>query len=117
MAGQVALGKHLIVELWVRDPRSLNDPEYLRQSLQAAAEAARFHVVDVRVHGFNPHGVTGFLLLAESHMAIHTWPEYRYAALDIFSCSGAPWEALQELKRRFDVERMEVRELDRGILG
>ncbi|GIX31034.1 MAG: S-adenosylmethionine decarboxylase proenzyme [Porticoccaceae bacterium] len=116
MAGRAALGKHLVAELWVRDPRTLDDAAGLEQALLAAAERGRFTVLDRKIHAFSPHGVTGILLLSESHLAIHTWPEYGYAAVDVFSCSGAPWEALEELKERLDVEHIEVRELDRGLL-
>ena len=112
-----ALGKHLIAELWVNEPTVLNNPDLIRDSLIAAAKRGSFSVLNVSVHQFDPHGVTGILLLSESHMSIHTWPEYGYAAVDIFTCGGAPDLALQELKRRLDVDRMEVQELDRGLIG
>ncbi|MFQ5789455.1 MAG: adenosylmethionine decarboxylase [Acidobacteriota bacterium] len=112
-----ALGKHLIAELWVRDPRVLNDSAYLRDCLIAASDKGGFSVLHVSMHAFTPHGVSGVVLLSESHMSIHTWPEYDYAAVDIFTCGGAPREALKELERRLDVEHMDVRELDRGIVG
>ena len=117
MEGRVALGKHLIAELWVNSSHVLDDPDFVRESLLAACNKGGFSVIGIDIHEFSPRGVTGVVLLSESHMSIHTWPEYRFAAVDIFSCAGAAWEALEELKRRLDVERMEVRELDRGVLG
>ena len=117
MEGRVALGKHVIAEIWVKDRRRLNDLDSLRESLLSAADRGGFSVVDVLMHKFSPHGITGVVLLSESHMSIHTWPEHLYAAVDIFTCGGAPWAALEELERRLDVEHMEVRELERGLVG
>lgn len=116
MAGPVVLGKHLIADLWVRNSRVLDDPDYVRESLLAACNIAGFAVIGSDIHEFSPRGVTGMVLLSESHVSIHTWPEYHFAAVDIFSCAGAGWEALEELKRRLDVVRAEVRELDRGVM-
>jgi len=110
------LGKHLIAELWDAPAASLNDAALIRESLLAAAHQGGFTVLNVHVHEFSPHGVTGVLVLAESHLSIHTWPEYGYAAVDVFSCGGDPWAALDELKARLGVEHLEVRELDRGVL-
>jgi S-adenosylmethionine decarboxylase proenzyme len=111
------LGKHLIAELWVRNPRVLDDPELIRDSLIAASKRGEFSVLNVSTHAFSPHGVTALVLLSESHMSIHTWPEFGYAAVDVFTCGGSPREALAELQRRLDVERMEVQEMDRGLVG
>jgi S-adenosylmethionine decarboxylase proenzyme len=111
------LGKHLVAELWGRSPHLLNSPDHVRDSLLAAARRGKLTVLSVDVHTFSPHGVTGILLLAESHMSIHTWPEYGYAAFDVFTCAGDPWAAFDELKARLDIERADVQELDRGILG
>lgn len=115
-ANCIVLGKHLIAEMWARDYDLLNSPDYLRDSLIAAAQSGNFSVLDVQVHTFSPHGVTGVVLLAESHMSIHTWPEHHYAALDIFTCAGDAWAALNEMKERLNIERIEVQELDRGVL-
>ena len=111
-----ALGKHLIAELWVRNPNLLNDPDYIRDALVAASKLGGFTVLNVSTHAFAPHGVTALVLLSESHMSIHTWPEHAYAAVDIFTCAGSPGRALRELERRLDVENVEVRELDRGLV-
>ena len=110
------LGKHLIVEMWGQAPHLLNAPDHVRESLLAAARRGNLTVISVGVHAFSPRGVTGVLLLTGSHMSIHTWPEYCYAALDVFTCTGDPWAALDELKERLRIERVDVQELDRGIL-
>lgn len=112
-----ALAKHLVVELWGNEQRLLDDAAYVRESLLAAARKGRLTVIGVNIHEFAPHGVTGVVLLAESHLSIHTWPEYGYAALDVFTCGGDPWAAMEELKARFHAERVEIHELDRGLLG
>ncbi len=117
MEKRVVLGNHLIAELWVRDSRLIDDPDYVRESLLAACHKGGFSVIKIGTHAFSPCGVTGMVLLSESHMSIHTWPEHGYAAVDIFTCGGAAREALEELKRRLDVEHMDVQELDRGVVG
>lgn len=111
------LGKHLIAELWTPATRLLDDPALIRDAFSAAAARGGFRVIDIRVHPFAPHGVTAVCLLAESHMSIHTWPEHGYAALDVFACAGDVWAALEEMKEALQVERIEVRELDRGLPG
>lgn len=81
-----ALGRHLIVEVWDADPHLLDDAQALEQLLVAAARAAHATVIQSVFHHFNPYGVSGVVVIAESHLTIHTWPEYRYAAIDIFTC-------------------------------
>lgn len=113
---RIVLGKHLIVELWSRSPELLNDVEHIRESMLAAAEGGELTVLNIAMHAFAPHGVTGVMLLAESHLSIHTWPEYGYAAVDVFTCGGLPYKALEILSERLDAERTQIVELDRGIL-
>jgi len=81
-----ALGRHLIVEIWDADPRLLDDAHALEQLLLQAARAANATVIQSVFHHFSPYGVSGVVVIAESHLTIHTWPEYRYAAIDIFTC-------------------------------
>lgn len=111
------LGHHLIVDVWVNDPQVLDDPKRLEQILIEACNRGHLTVLGIQLHAFSPHGVTGVVLLAASHMSIHTWPEFHYAALDIFTCDGDPWQALDVLKEELDVERISVRELERGAVG
>ncbi|WP_161606135.1 adenosylmethionine decarboxylase [Microlunatus speluncae] len=79
-------GRHLVLDLFGCDPGLLDNPTSLRSLLTRAATEAGAHVLEVSSHRFEPHGVTMVLLLAESHLAIHTWPEERFAAMDIFTC-------------------------------
>lgn len=80
------LGRHLIVEVFDADPALLNNADALEQLLLEAAHAAQATVVESVFHRFSPHGVSGVVVIAESHLTIHTWPEFGYAALDIFTC-------------------------------
>ena len=74
------LGVHLLLELRQCNPALLNDIDHIRNAMVEAAEAVEAHVVGESFHRFNPQGVTGILAIAESHISIHTWPEYGYAA-------------------------------------
>ncbi len=82
-----SVGIHHLVELKDCDPRAINDLEGLRLALLNAVEASGATIITDVFHPFSPHGVTGVIVIAESHVSIHTWPELGYAALDIFTCS------------------------------
>ena len=84
-----ALGKHLLLELKGCDKEVLNDVGFLRQALLAAAGGAGATILGESFHQFSPQGVSGVVIIAESHLCIHTWPEYGYAAADIFTCGSA----------------------------
>ncbi len=80
------VGKHCILELYECDKNKLNDEAFLRTSVTAAAKIAGATLLHLVTHPFEPQGVTGLALLAESHISIHTWPEHGYAAVDVFTC-------------------------------
>ncbi|MEX2689255.1 MAG: adenosylmethionine decarboxylase [Candidatus Njordarchaeum guaymaensis] len=82
------LGKHLIIELHGVDSELLNDIERLKKILIESAITAGATIIGQVFHKFSPHGVTGIIAVKESHLSIHTWPEFNYAALDIFTCRG-----------------------------
>lgn len=89
-----SLSRHGLLDLYGCNPALLRDEGRLKTILAAAAEAAQATVLDSRFHTFGgAGGVTGVLLLAESHISIHTWPEHRYAAADIFLCGHMPAQA------------------------
>ena len=81
-----ALGTQLLLELNHCDRDLLNDLSHVRSTLTRAALAVGATIVGESFHKFSPHGVTGVLAIAESHICIHTWPEYGYAAVDVFTC-------------------------------
>lgn len=112
-----ALGRHLLLELFDCDAQVLNNLETVKGALVEAAKLAQATIVDVVFHEFNPFGISGVVVIAESHLAIHTWPEYRYAAVDIFSCGEVlkPDVAANYLVEQFAAERASVVELQRGV--
>ncbi|PYN98545.1 MAG: S-adenosylmethionine decarboxylase proenzyme [Candidatus Rokuibacteriota bacterium] len=112
-----ALGRHLLLELFDCDSESINNLEAVKSSLIEAAKRAQATIVDVVFHEFNPFGISGVVVIAESHLSIHTWPEYRYAAVDVFSCGEVlqPEIAVNYLVEQFGAERASVVEMQRGV--
>lgn len=112
-----ALGKHLIIEMWGADADNLNDAKLLDRALRDTVEAVDGHLLDCRVVEFPVHGVTGVAIIAESHVAVHTWPEHGYAACDIFTCNlDADIEAgVEALKKHFLPTQTQVMEVRRGL--
>jgi S-adenosylmethionine decarboxylase len=112
-----ALGRHLLLELFDCDLDAINNVETVKGALIEAAKRAQATIVDVVFHEFNPFGVSGVVVIAESHLSIHTWPEYRYAAVDIFSCGDVlqPEIAAHYLVEQFGAERTSVVEMQRGM--
>lgn len=80
------LARHLLLELHDCDEQVLNDADRLRQIMTDAAIRLRTTILDVFWHRFQPQGVTVAVIITESHLTIHTWPEYGYAAVDVFTC-------------------------------
>lgn len=81
-------GKHHLVDLHGCDPYLLNNEEFILKALAEAAAKSNSTLLSVGFHKFDPQGATGYALLAESHISIHTWPEIGHAACDIFTCGG-----------------------------
>ena len=113
-----ALGRHVLLELYDCDAAVLKDLEKVREEMVEAARRAQATIVTVTFHEFNPFGISGVVVISTSHLSIHTWPEYRYAAVDIFSCGEVvqPQAAIDHLTEVFGAERISVVELQRGIL-
>ncbi len=112
------LGLHLLLELKDCNPELLNDLDYVRQAMLLAAHAVGAHIVGESFHRFSPQGVTGILAIAESHISIHTWPEYRYAAADIFACGAdfQPRIAAEVLVTQFEAMDPDITEIRRGLV-
>ncbi len=113
-----ALGKHLLLELKDCDKEVLNDLGFLRSALLAAASESGAIVLGESFHQFSPQGVSGVVVVAESHLFIHTWPEYGYVAADIFTCGDSvqPEKAAEILIRKLGAKNHSIVELRRGIL-
>jgi len=113
-----ALGKHLLLELKDCNKEVLNDVVFLKGVLRAAASVCGATVLGESFHRFNPQGVSGVMVIAESHLFIHTWPEYGYVAADIFTCGDSvqPENAAQILIRKLGARNHSIVEIQRGIL-
>ncbi len=113
-----ALGRHLLLELKDCDREVLNDLSFLKGVLPAAASEAGATVLGESFHQFNPQGVSGVVVIAESHLFIHTWPEYGYAAVDIFTCGNSvePEKAARKIIRELKAKNHSMLEIQRGIL-
>ena len=106
-------GVHLIVDL--HGAEGLNDIDLIETTLRRCVDAARATLLHIHLHHFQPSGVSGVAVLAESHISIHTWPEAGYAALDIFMCGKAdPDKCVPVLREAFRPKRLAVSELLRG---
>lgn len=97
------VGKHAIYELLGGDPNLLDDEEFVKSSLEHAAMAAGATLLGIITHKFEPQGVTAVALLSESHLSLHSWPEYGYASIDAFTCGDHtdPEAACNSLKEAF----------------
>jgi len=112
-----ALGRHLLVEFTGCPPPILADLEQVTTAMLAAAEASGATIVTHSFHHFSPHGVSGAVIIAESHLAIHTWPEHGFAAVDFFSCGTVDMNrGLVVLKTAFEATGETRLELERGPL-
>ena len=106
-------GVHLIVDL--HGASGLNDIDLIEETLRRCVTAAGATLLHIHLHHFQPSGVSGVAVLAESHISIHTWPDAGYAALDVFMCGKAnPDACIPVLRRAFKAKRVEVNELLRG---
>ena len=110
------LGEHIVAELYFSDSSVLNDENKIREALIDSAIEGNMTVIDVSSHKFSPHGVTALVLLAESHISIHTWPEHNYAAVDIFACGeGDPKKSFERLKQILPIVKAKVFDFERGL--
>jgi S-adenosylmethionine decarboxylase len=109
-------GTHLLVDLW--GAANLADPDHIDRSLREAALAAGATILHSHFHHFSPNGgVSGVVVLAESHISIHTWPERDFAAVDIFMCGSCnPYDSLPILKAAFQPESVQLGEQRRGLI-
>ena len=113
-----ALGRHLLVELHDCNKEALNDLGLLRNVMVKAAIDCGAVVLGDSFHHFNPQGVSGVVIIAESHLSIHTWPEYGYAAVDIFTCGTFvnPDKAAEVLIEKLGSKNHSIMEIPRGVL-
>ena len=114
-ASRTALGRHVLLELYDCDADLLKLPADAERILLDAATAMGATIVDSHFHAFPVHGVSGVVVIAESHLTVHTWPEHRYAAVDVFSCGDLDLEAgLGLLTLEFGAARVDRKTILRG---
>ena len=113
-----ALGRHLLIELKFCNKEVLDNLEFLRKCLIDTAQKIGATVLNDVFHKFSPQGVSGVVVIAESHLCIHTWPEFGYAAVDVFTCGSTinPKDAIELLVKTLDCKDYSYMELQRGIL-
>jgi S-adenosylmethionine decarboxylase len=112
-----ALGTHIIVELSECNSGILRNVDRVASILVAAAKEANAEILQTAFHHFAPDGVSGVVVIAESHLSIHTWPEFGYAAMDIYTCGDKtePWKACRYAATEFQAKQMLTTEVRRGI--
>ncbi|MBU2547241.1 MAG: adenosylmethionine decarboxylase [Proteobacteria bacterium] len=113
-----SLGKHLIVEFHGCSADRLNDKAGLETSILEAVRLSGATIIQPFFHQFSPHGISGIVVIAESHFSVHTWPEYGYCALDIFTCGDdiQADPAVDFLRRELGADHYSVMEIKRGLL-
>ncbi|MCL5780489.1 S-adenosylmethionine decarboxylase [Desulforamulus profundi] len=111
------LGVQLLAEIWECDQGILNDVKAIEEIMVNAARKADAEIREVVFHRFEPQGVSGVVVISESHLTIHTWPELAYAAVDIFTCGDRvdPWVALESITQELNAEDANVMEISRGM--
>lgn len=115
-----AVGKHLLLDLKDCERKLLSDSEFLKDTLLSACRVAGATILSESFHSFPPYGgVSGVVIIAESHFSVHTWPEYDYAAIDIFTCGNSlhPERAVELLVRELQARDHSILELNRGVLN
>lgn len=115
----MALGKHLLLELMDCSHDLLNDIDFLQKTLSDVARQIGATVIKDTFYQFTPQGVSGVVIIAESHISIHTWPEHNYAAVDVFTCGDVikPKDAVKPLAEKLKAKSTTFIELNRGILS
>ena len=113
-----ALGRHLLLELKICNEEVLDDLDFIKDCLTEAAVQCGATVVGESFYHFSPYGVSGVVNIAESHIAIHTWPEHQYAAVDVFTCGEDvdPEKAASFITERLGAQSHSLIELRRGLM-
>lgn len=113
-----ALGYHIIADFYGCEPSLLDNVKLIRRILREAVANANMKAIGEVFKKFQPYGVTGVIALEESHISIHTWPEYGFASIDIFTCGekSKPHVALELIKLVLKPTRIRIKELERGAL-
>ena len=111
-------GKHILAEYFECECTYLDNEPAIRNLMREAASRTGATIVGDIFHHFSPQGVTGVVVIAESHLAIHTWPEFQYASVDLFTCGTTvdPWIGFDYIRETLQSKRWESKEIIRGVL-
>ncbi|MEN6459886.1 MAG: adenosylmethionine decarboxylase, partial [Syntrophomonas sp.] len=111
-----SLGRHVLAEVHGCRFEVLNDINKVQDIMVNAALEAGAEIRELVFHKFSPQGVSGVVVISESHLAIHTWPELGYAAVDVFTCGERvnPWDACNYLAEMFGAQYVNATEVKRG---
>ncbi|MBX2872748.1 MAG: adenosylmethionine decarboxylase [Saprospiraceae bacterium] len=111
------LGRHWLIELQDCEVTTLTAVNAVAKIMEGAVAASGATQVESRFHQFNPYGVSGVIVIMESHFTIHTWPEYAYAAVDIFTCGDLinTEKAVEFLQQAFGSKQVSTQLIERGI--
>ena len=111
-----SLGHQIVAEFYSCDREILNDVDFVRNAMLEAARKTGATIVTETFHHFSPHGVSGAVIIAESHLAIHTWPEFGYAAVDLFTCGDSVSSEIgfNHLRQELKAGHVSTMELHRG---
>ncbi|KUO73653.1 MAG: S-adenosylmethionine decarboxylase proenzyme [Clostridia bacterium BRH_c25] len=112
-----ALGRHILAEIYGCSFDILNNRDRIQKIMVDASLEAGAEVREIAFHKFSPQGVSGVVVISESHLTIHTWPELGYAAVDVFTCGESvnPWDACNYLAEKLKAGHMTATEVKRGI--
>jgi len=112
-----SLGRHVLAEIYGCEFDVLNDAKKVEEIMVNAALETGAEVREFVFHKFHPQGISGVVVISESHLTIHTWPELGYAAVDVFTCGNKvnPWDACNYLVRYFGAKDMSAQETVRGL--
>lgn len=111
--GKRYAGVHLLIDL--HGASHLSDIAYIEKTMRQCVEASRATLLHIHLHRFEPDGVSGVAVLSESHISVHTWPESRFAAFDVFMCGDtSPEVCIDIMREAFEAERVDVQEILRG---
>lgn len=113
-----ALGKHIIADFYDCDEELLSNIKFIKETMLSAAKAAKTTIITSKFYKFKPFGVSGIIIIAESHLSIHTWPEYKFASVDFFTCGNKakPWNAFKIVKEKLNAKYFNIMKIQRGLL-
>ncbi|AMW98985.1 adenosylmethionine decarboxylase [Rummeliibacillus sp. G93] len=112
------LGRHVLIELYGCPSEIIENNALIEQYMCEAADYSGATIVESVFHHFNPYGVSGAVIISESHLTIHTWPEYGFASVDVYTCgeSVSPWKAGDYLAEKLKAKKVESFDFPRGTV-